>query len=186
MKTPSTGPGKRRRRRGCSVRANSANSTAPSSPRVSGKNPEGPLRTAGSLGRTPPHTHTGPMWISFERTSLQETVLAQPRRELSLIYTPDHTAGLGQALSASTQRGLTGAPQPSPSAGGPRERRAHASGPTIASGAASRLLGCGTVSGSPREPEPSQSFPTALGQVGEHVGRGRQGDCGLGMGLFFF
>ena len=172
MKTPSTGPGKRRRRRGCSVRANSANSTAPSSPRVSGKNPEGPLRTAGSLGRTPPHTHTGPMWISFERTSLQETVLAQPRRELSLISTPDHTAGLGQALFASTQRGLTGAPQPSPSAGGPRERRAHASGPTIASGAASRLLGCGDGKRLPEGAGAQPELSHRLGAGGRARGAG--------------
>ena len=172
METPSTGPGKRRRRRrGCSVRANSATSTAPclahESPERTLRGPLGPPAAWGAPLHRPP---TGPMWIRFERTFLQETVLAQPRRELSLIYTPDHTAGLGQALFASTQRGLTGAPQPSPSAGGPRERRAHASGPALASGAAaSRPLGAGTVSGSPREPEPSERFPTASGRGAAEV-----------------
>lgn len=179
MKTPSTGPGKRRRRPGCSVRANSANSTAPCLAQESAERARrGPLGPPAAWGAPLP-THSGPKWISFERTFLQETVLAQPRRERSLIYTPDHTAGLGQALLAPTRRGLTGAPQPRP-ARKARERRAQASGPTVASGAAPRLRGRGRPalpSGQgPRESAPARAPPppgAARGRVGGPRGRWR-------------
>lgn len=185
MKTPSTGPGKRRRRPGCSVRANSANSTAPCLAQESAERARrGPLGPPAAWGAPLP-THSGPKWISFERTFLQETVLAQPRRERSLIYTPDHTAGLGQALLAPTRRGLTGAPQPRP-ARKARERRAQASGPTVASGAAPRLRGRGRPA-LPSGQGPRESGPAARG--GARARGGAEGPVesagrGGGVGLF--